>query len=875
MAMLSGLLFEKDKSGGLKKRVLDFFERVRYAYLSAREDPKEYGPKWKKTVKEVRDKFDNLDDFTRELKKYLTEKVAFSDDAYDPNSLDAKEIYEAVKEMRFKSDKVSDPYSKQLGDEVIDTLLEHESIFVGFIHYALRAHANALPEKVWEKHNLKPDEISQGAMGLDLEVKDIPIYITEHYGDEKTDTRRIKSKFKGAYALLEKIFLDEYSDENWESLQELDISKEEKSEEEKSEIDFIVPNKPMYRIFELDDLKEVKGLSGEFVVQEKYDGMRIQIHKIGDKIKIFTYNNNDITEKCSEQVEQMKKKHFGDCILDAELMLFNGDEPLHRADTIKHVFKKETEGRLRAHAFDIMNHDGKDISDETLRERINILFYQYSQHSSDELAFPSKKDTRIADSIKEVGSYAKDIMDLPASEGVVIKDIESTYYIGNKKNPKWIKWKKFVDLDVIVLTDKKTKNKLHSYTVGIGPVNADTARNYKTVEFEDKDYLPLGKVLNTKKKIDSGKIVRVKVDEVKKTKNRFRLFSAKIIELPEVDSTDTLETLEQLASKTKKSLAAGMRWGLGETIGDLFEVESGLSFKPKGKPKGTKTKKGLYITDNIHGIAEIILKEDLDGFTIYGFEGDTLMQKNALYNIDVWKEQITEIMKTRRSDLRIGIKNEIIEMGNKPLQFEKIVDFVQKHYGETFADIFHSNDGKLMTWLRQQEDLLYHHPNKFSAREDVLEKDIEPKIVKAESKTGNFSIVQREDGNLDFIIDVNDKRNAWTIEIDDTEDIYNLFGKSGKFPAIVAKKIGKNKKTIDKGEITLGVQKDGYHEYRIDGDKFDTRVHLRVIPLDEQKRWLAWTGKKQRMLDMKEDENVWDITEDTYAHLEFPPEKDA
>ena len=41
--------------------------------------------------------------------------------------------------------------------------------------------------------NLKPDEISQGAMGLDLEVKDIPIYITEHYGDEKTDTRRIKS----------------------------------------------------------------------------------------------------------------------------------------------------------------------------------------------------------------------------------------------------------------------------------------------------------------------------------------------------------------------------------------------------------------------------------------------------------------------------------------------------------------------------------------------------------------------------------------------------------------------------------------------------------------------------------------------------------
>ena len=276
MAMLSGLLFEKDKSGGLTKRVLDFFERVRYAYLSAKDDPIEYGPKWKKTVKEVRDKFDNLDDFTRELKKYLTEKVAFSDDAYDPQSLDAKKIYESVKEMRFKSKKVSDPYSKQLGDEVIDALLENDAVFAAFIHYALRSHPNPIPEKAWKKHDLKPDEISQGAMGLDLEVKDIPLYITEHYGDENTDTRRVKSIFKGAYALLEKVFLSQYTDEKWDSLLELDISKSD--DEEKSEIDFIVPNKPMYRIFELKDMKDIRGLSGEFVVQEKYDGMRVQFH---------------------------------------------------------------------------------------------------------------------------------------------------------------------------------------------------------------------------------------------------------------------------------------------------------------------------------------------------------------------------------------------------------------------------------------------------------------------------------------------------------------------------------------------------------------------------------------------------------------------
>ena len=48
---------------------------------------------------------------------------------------------------------------------------------------------------------------------------------------------------------------------------------------------------------------------------------------------------------------------------------------------------------------------------------------------------------------------------------MVIKDIESTYYIGNKKNPKWIKWKKFVDLDVIVLDKKNMIGGLTEYDI--------------------------------------------------------------------------------------------------------------------------------------------------------------------------------------------------------------------------------------------------------------------------------------------------------------------------------------------------------------------------------------------------------------------------
>ena len=66
----SGLAFEKEEDG-LTKRVLDFFERTRFAYLSAREDPSEYGPKWKKIVKKLREDFDQISNFARELNKYV------------------------------------------------------------------------------------------------------------------------------------------------------------------------------------------------------------------------------------------------------------------------------------------------------------------------------------------------------------------------------------------------------------------------------------------------------------------------------------------------------------------------------------------------------------------------------------------------------------------------------------------------------------------------------------------------------------------------------------------------------------------------------------------------------------------------------------
>ena len=670
--------------------------------------------------------------------------------------------------------------------------------------------------------------MTEGYHGLNLKEKDIIDFIVEHYGDDK-DTKRIKAKYLGAKKLLEEIYTKQHSEDAWENIVSL------KKSEKKSELFFVIPNKPMYRIFELDDMYELRGFTGEYLVQEKYDGMRIQIHKIDNKVTIFSFNGNDITDKCPEQVKLMKAKHFGDCILDAELLLFDGKEPLHRAEVVARIFKdKESDTILRAHVFDIMRHENDELFDYPLKERIQILFNNYSTHSHELLAFPSKKDTRFADSIEEVGEYAKEIMKIPTAEGVVIKDMTSTYFIGIRKNPKWVKWKKFVDLDLIVLDKKTTKSNMFTYTLGAGPLtDKDDYKDTKTID--DREYLNVGKAMNTKIDVDIGKIIRVKVDEVKKNTDGYKLFSAKVIEIPEVEAPDKLITLDLLSQDTKKSLN--------------YNIEA--------------LEKGYSISDNIHGSATIIMKSDLDGFTFYGFEQNNLMAKNAILDIDMWKREVEDLLKTQKAKFRVSIRNYLLEEGGR-VPFNDIKDYVTEKHKEAFNNLFDNKAKRLLEYLRNVTDINEVEPNRFSSNEIIEKKYKTPDKYRG----GKFKIYKLDNGNLSVVFEVADEILGWEIQIKDSEDIFSLFGKSGKFPAKILERFQKGK-LIDSGDLTMGVQRHGYHEYALDGNKFETRFHVRVIPIDGKDTWLAWTGVKQKMVESESDDGIWDITQDKNASLTY------
>jgi len=597
---------------------------------------------------------------------------------------------------------------------------------------------------------------------------------------------------------------------------------------------FIMPNKPMYRIFEIDDLKELKGFTGEWIVQEKFDGLRIQIHKL-KTVKIFSFNGRDITDKFPKQVKRLEQDVFPKCILDAEAVLYKDNEPLHRADTIAYINKKDAKADIKVHVFDILRHQGEDIYAKKLEERIMTLFKEYSALSDDQIQFPSKRDTRSADSYEEIEDYAKEIMQNPTSEGVVIKDSKSSYVIGKKKNPKWVKWKKFVDLDLMVLEVRENKNGTYSYTLGAGPMDDDD--EYKpVVEREGKKYLNVGKALNTKEKVEVGDIIRVKVDEVQANKRGFSIYSAKFVEIPEVTEAERIITLKFLSEDNKKRLSD-------------YTIEA--------------LTKSYVITDNIHGSAIIKGELSMEGFIVHGFEENNLMAKNATIDIELWKEELgnkylkdsavlmTLVSNMTQEDAKVSVKEIISRAEN----MNSILSRLFKGKGEKLEE-------EVTAFLRERGNaygILYDKPARRFYNDDKIELKEEPTT---------FELWRRKDKDLNFVIKHKGKEMIWRIEQSEDIDMYNLFGKADKFLAQIDTDADKVK-LLSKGGAVIGSQRNGYHEYIIDSKMYDGKIHYRVVPFKDKNKWIVWTGYKTKPTDKTSDEGLVNIYDDKYKKLKF------
>lgn len=826
---------EKDKQA--EAELVRLFEKTRVAYLSARTDPKEYGDMWRKIVSEIRKVANKTNLASKEVKNFIRMDELEKDDAEDPTSKTATDIYEGIKMLRYKSENIDDPLLNRFDSEnVIQALLDSPEDMVKFVHYALRADTATLPKEAYEVKDMEEDLLTNGLKGLDLEEGDIALYLIEHYGDGK-DTKGVEDAVENALEMLKTLFFSRYNKEEWKELE--DIEKSKKSEEEKSVSHFVIPNKPMYRVFTIKDIEELKGFTGDWVVQEKYNGVRVQLHKIDGKVNVYQFDGKDISSKCKSQIEELKEKKYGDCILDAELILFKGEDSLDRTATLEYledVSSFDDTHVLRCHVFDIMRHDNMNLMERELHERITILFNNYSSHSSTEIAFPSKKDTRMADNLKDLEEYSNSILTLPTSEGVVIKDSTSTYYLGTKKNPKWIKMKRFVDLDLLITSKKGNK-----CTLAVGAYDDGTYEGY--VKQGDKTYLEVAS-FRVKQDVKEGDVIRVKINSIKKTKKGFNIVVDEVIEIPEEKIPDKVVTLEIL----NESEDAKLKY-------DLKEIE-----------------KGIRLTDHVHGEVDLLIKSSMDGFVLYPSE-ENLMSKNAFADIELWKKEAEQIMKDKKGRLYTRVFQFLKEKGEKTLK--EISTFLRKELPNEYESIFDSKESSLVKYLRLADGInpkgnkFMADPSKILGQEvDTISKEYK---TPEEYREGKFKVYKRKDENLNISIQVGGENLNWLVDIDSEEEMFDLFGKGKKFPAEVAKNIQKEK-VIDEGDITLGIQRHGYHEYIIKGNKFDSKLHFRVLPVKDEKMWLVWTGFKQKPIASDKDDGVWNIYEDKSAGLRIPYE---
>lgn len=246
--------------------------------------------------------------------------------------------------------------------------------------------------------------------------------------------------------------------------------------------------------------------------------------------------------------------------------------------------------------------------------------------------------------------------------------------------------------------------------------------------------------------------------------------------------------------------------------------------------------KGIKITDHIHGEAHIICKSDLNGFVVYGFEEDNLMAKNATIHLDDWKSQAEEIMKTKTSTLTVAINNFLQDNG--PKSVKQVHNFLVAKHKDVYEDVLDSKLSELKDWANQREHISFVD-NKLQA-DGLLKAETSEYKTPKEYQTGKFKLYKRKDDNLNLIIKVGKESINWLIDTENEKELFDLFGAAGKYPAEVAQNTD-NEKVVDEGDIKLGIQRHGYHEYFLEGNKFETKFHVRYLPVGNEK--CGWRGQ--------------------------------
>ena len=175
-------------------------------------------------------------------------------------------------------------------------------------------------------------------------------------------------------------------------------------------------------------------------IEHKLDGLRVQIHRRGDEVRIFSRNLNDLTARLPGIVAAVRSLPVDEVVLDGEALWMGADGPASFQETMSQIDTDAPPEGVVTFLFDILHVDGVDLLDAPQHERSARL-----RQIAPELMVPAvvTDDVAVAEQVLEDALAA-------GHEGVVIKDVDSTYAAG-RRGAAWRKVKPVRTYDLVVL----------------------------------------------------------------------------------------------------------------------------------------------------------------------------------------------------------------------------------------------------------------------------------------------------------------------------------------------------------------------------------------------------------------------------------------
>ncbi|GAB4085214.1 ATP-dependent DNA ligase [Myceligenerans cantabricum] len=209
--------------------------------------------------------------------------------------------------------------------------------------------------------------------------------------------------------------------------------------------------------------------SGAVCVDVKLDGVRIQVHRADDDVRVFTRSLDDITARAPEIVAVVRTLPEPRLVLDGEAMVLGPDgapRPFQEtaARSATHEARSTAEGRagdspdgapepapdaavaLTPFFFDVLHAGGRDLIDAPLRERLAVLDRVAGPHTVGRL-------TRAGGTAGDTAALFTEFFERAVregQEGVVVKSLDSGYAAG-RRGAGWVKVKPRTTLDLVVL----------------------------------------------------------------------------------------------------------------------------------------------------------------------------------------------------------------------------------------------------------------------------------------------------------------------------------------------------------------------------------------------------------------------------------------